>query len=402
MSHDATAPSPQVHAVKLTPAAELAVKKQQHPWIFDDSLQRNVVGQAGDVCVLFGCRNNRVYGVGLLDPFSEIKIKMLHYGGGAQLDRAFFEERIAKAFSHRVPLFETRTTSYRLLFGENDGFPSFIADVYNQVLVIKLYSAIWFPYLWVLAELLVEKSRCKTVVLRLSRTVRPYSPLPDGTVLQGTLENEEVSFLEWGLPFKANVLKGHKTGYFLDHRHNRRRVSNLSQGKSVLDVFCYAGAFSVHALAGGAREVTGVDVSAQALDVATENVKASGFRGDFHTICGDAFEVLKQLNEQGKSYDLVIIDPPSFAKRAAEVPVALRKYAHLAKLGARLTKSGGMLLVASCSSRVKPRDFFGSVERGLAGSGRRYQLMDTTGHDIDHPVGFAEGEYLKCGYYKIG
>src|SRR5690606_21539908 len=183
------------------------------------------------------------------------------------------------------------TNSYRLVFGENDGFPGFITDVYAEVMVVKLYSAIWFPYLQDILELLIEVSGCKTVVLRLSRNLQAqnYFDLKDGMVLYGTLKNEEVVFVEHGVLFTANVIKGHKTGYFLDHRENRRRVGELAKNKTVLDVFSYAGGFSVHALAGGAEGVTSVDISKQALELATSNAALNGFVDNHYTLAGDAF-----------------------------------------------------------------------------------------------------------------
>lgn len=392
---------PLVHAVKLIPTAEAAIKKQEHPWVFEDSLRKPLNGEAGDVCVLFGDRNNRVFGIGLLDPFSEIRIKMLHYGGPARLDKDFFGKRILSAYARRKPLLATDTNSYRLIFGENDGFPALIADVYARVLVVKVYSAIWFPYLDVLVDELQKVSGSDTVVLRLSRNVRPYTRRRDGEILRGTLEGEEVDFKEHGLLFTANVLKGHKTGYFLDHRHNRLRVNKLSKGKTVLDVFCYAGAFSVQAFAGGAREVTGVDVSAQALQVAKENVARIKDHPRFHALCGDAFQILQDLEIRKKTFDLVVIDPPSFAKSKQEVKGALAKYYSLAKAGAKLTGKGGMLILASCSSRVEKGEFFKTVEAGILAAGRKFRVTEKTGHDVDHPVNFPEGEYLKCAYYQL-
>src|SRR5690554_4131509 len=316
-------------AVKLKPAGEKLVMQTAHPWVFSKNIEKlNKPGRAGDIAILFRQKSNAVFGVGLYDPDSPIQIKMLHYYSGKTIDREFFSEKINDAFALRKPLLATNTNSYRLLFGENDGLPGFIADVYSEVLVVKIYSAIWYPYLKEIIELLIEVSGCQTVVFRLSRNLQAnnYFGLEDGMVLYGELESEEVEFIEHGVRFTANVIKGHKTGYFLDHRENRRRVGLLAKDKTVLDVFAYAGGFSVHALAGGAKEVTSVDISKQALELAKANAALNGYVDNHYTLAGDAFLILEQLIEEGNTYDVVVIDPPSFAKSQKEVATAKHKY----------------------------------------------------------------------------
>lgn len=391
-------------AVKLTPAAEKLLRQSAHPWIFSNSIEKvNKPGKAGDIAILFRQKSNEVYGVGLFDPDSPIRIKMLHYYSGKTIGRDFFAEKINAAFGLRKPLLDNKTNSYRLLFGENDGLPGLIADVYAQVLVVKLYSAIWFPYLKDIVELLIEVSGCQTAVYRHSRNLQSCNTygLEDGMILYGKLNNEEVKFLEHGVQFTANVIMGHKTGYFLDHRENRRRVGKLAKGKTVLDVFAYAGGFSVHALMGGAKEVTSVDISRHALALAKANATLNGFKENLTTLAGDAFVVLDELIEKGKTYDLVVIDPPSFAQNKTEVAAAEKKYAQLARLGAQLVAPRGILVLASCSSRVVADVFYEINESALAKIDRRFITMDKTQHDIDHPIAFTEGAYLKCGYYRF-
>lgn len=337
------------------------------------------------------------------DAHSPIRVKMLHHQGGAQINTEFFEDKIQRAYALRTELLETNTNSYRLLFGENDGLPACIADVYADVIVLKLYSPIWLPYLKQLIAPLLEVSKAKNLVLRMSRNLqRMDTPgLSDGTILVGELDSEVVEFVEHGVHFSANVIHGHKTGYFLDHRENRRRVGLMSRGKTVLDVFCYAGGFSVYALAGGATEVTSLDISAQALDVAKANAALNSHQGTHTLIAGDAFEKMKELIAAGTTYNVVVIDPPSFAKSQKEVALAEKKYLQLASLGAALTAPKGTLVLASCSSRVSAESFLEINNASLKASGRSWKLSDTTRHDMDHPIGFAEGAYLKCGYYQF-
>ena len=390
-------------AVKLTATGERSLRSG-HPWIFSESIEKvNKEGVSGDVAVIFSHTKNKVIGVGLYDPDSPIRIKMIHHGGGATLDENFFSEKIAKAFALRNELFETNTNSYRLIFGENDGFPGFIADVYAEVLVVKLYSAIWLPYLKTILTQLIEISECDCVILRLSRNLQAIKShgLEDGSVIYGVLKSEDVEFVEHGVQFSANVVKGHKTGYFLDHRHNRKRVGKLASGKTVLDVFSYSGGFSVHALVGGAKEVTSIDISTQALESASVNANLNDFRGNHTTITGNAFDIMKDMILRQRRFDIVVIDPPSFAKSKKEIGMATKKYIELAQLGVQLTNLNGYLVLASCSSRITSEMFFETIEKALGEQPRSFSVLTKTGHDIDHPVTFKEGSYLKCGYYKI-
>ncbi|GAA4271646.1 class I SAM-dependent rRNA methyltransferase [Aquimarina gracilis] len=391
-------------AIKLRPSGEKMVKKK-HPWVFEDSIIKlNAKGNAGDLAIIYDSKKNNFLACGLYDPYSPIRIKLIQFKKTAQIDEAWFLKKINEAYQIRKPLLETDTNSYRLLFGENDHFPGFIADVYDKVLVIKLYSHIWFPYLnWIIPHL-ITVTDCSTIVLRLSRLLQSKGNtygLKDGNIIYGELDNEVVVFREHGVLFSANVIKGHKTGYFLDHRYNRKRVGALANNKSVLDVFSYAGGFSVHALTGGAKEVISLDISKHALEIAKQNALLNKHVGEHKVIVADAFEGLQKLIDQQKKFDIVVIDPPSFAKRENEISRAKKSYAKLAKLGAQLVTVNGILVLASCSSRVVAHDFFEISEEQINNSGRTFEVLEKTYHDIDHPIGFLEGAYLKCGYYKL-
>jgi len=391
-------------AVKLKAKGEQFVVKG-HPWIFSNSIVKiNENANTGDLAIIFSKNKNKVVGLGLYDANSPIRIKIIHNAETkVEINSDFFHHKIELALEKRSELLRTNTNSYRLIFGENDGFPGLIADIYDSVLVVKLYSEIWMPYLKSILESLQQVSNAKTVIMRLSRNLQNSNNhnLKDGEVIYGTLENEVVEFIEHGVKFTANVIKGHKTGYFLDHRDNRRRVGELSEGKTVLDVFSYAGGFSVHALANGATEVTSLDISKQALDLARSNGKLNDYEGMHKTISGDAFVEMKTLIEKGKTYDVVVIDPPSFAKQQSETELAKKKYAQLAELGEKLTSKNGLLVLASCSSRVLAQSFFDLNQRVLNAQSRLFETINKTKHDSDHPISFPEGAYLKCGYYRF-
>ncbi len=391
-------------AVKLKPAAEKMVKKH-HPWVFEDSiLKQNLEGTAGDLVIIFDNAKNNFLACGLYDPYSPIRIKLIQFKKAAQINEAWFKEKIFQAYELRKPLLLTDTNSYRLLFGENDHLPGLIADVYDNVLVIKLYSHIWFPYFnWILKHL-IAITGVTTVVLRLSRLLQTKGDvygLKDGQIVYGELKDEVVVFREHGVLFSANVIKGHKTGYFLDHRHNRKMVGELASGKTVLDVFSYAGGFSVHALTGGAREVVSLDISKHALDMAKSNAALNPHKGTHEVLVADAFKGLQSLIDAQKLFDIVVIDPPSFAKRESEIEKAKNSYARLSKLGAQLVAQNGILVLASCSSRVLADEFFSISEKNIMDTGRAFEVIQKTAHDVDHPIGFKEGAYLKCGYYQL-
>ncbi len=391
-------------AIKVKPNAETLIKKG-HPWVFENSIiKQNKEGKSGDLAVIFDTKNNKFLACGFYDPHSPIRIKILQANKPATINTDWFDKKIENAYQKRIPLLKTDTNSYRLIYGENDGLPSLVADVYKEVLVVKLYASFWFAYLNEILPKLIEISNAKTTVLRLSRNVQKEQNeygFKDGQVLDGTLENEVIIFKEHGVHFSANVIHGHKTGYFLDHRANRKKVGEMSKNKTVLDVFSYAGGFSVHALTGGAKEVTSLDISKPALEIAKNNAKLNDFIGIHKTIAGDAFEELQKLANQKVTYDIVVIDPPSFAKSAAEIDRALASYKKLTKLGLKLVRKKGTLVLASCSSRITSEVFFDAVEEVLQRNRVKYTVKQKTLHDIDHPIGFKEGAYLKCVYVEI-
>lgn len=394
--------TPQNLAVKLRPAAEKAVK-QGHPWVFSKGIAKlSPEGTAGDLAIIFDQDTNQVLALGLYDPGSPIRIKIIHNDGSEKIDSDFFKAKLEAAFELRQPLLNKDTNAYRLIFGENDGFPGLVVDIYNKIGVVKLYSAIWLPYIKLIAPHIAAITKVDGLVVRLSRKLQKKDfPLQEGDLLYGQLKQPEVKFKEHGIHFQTNVLLGHKTGFFLDHRANRQKIRQLAKNKTVLDVFSYAGGFSVYALAGGAQEATSIDISEQALELAVANVKLNKHSGKHQTLAGDAFKVLESLIQQGKAYDIVVIDPPSFAKSQKEIAVAKDKYAALATMGVKLTKKGGLLVLSSCSSRVSEDDLKQVHKYEFTRLGTRYELEDFTTHDLDHPVSFPEGAYLKTAYYRI-
>lgn len=391
-------------AVHVKPAAERALRGG-HPWLFEDGItDLSFAGAVGDLAVVFDSKD-RFLAVGLYDPASPIRVKVLQHNDPATINADWFAATLWDAAALREPLFQADTNGYRLVYGENDGLPGLVVDRYAETLVVKLYTAAWFPYLREFVPLLTENQSVERVVLRLSRNVAAGETfgLADGGALVGDVPRDPVLFRENGLWFAADVVAGHKTGFFFDQRENRARVGALSVGADVLDVFAYAGGFSLYAARGGAKRVVSVDISGPALQTARANFALNMddpkvAAADHEIVVGDAFEVLADMRLRGERFDVVVIDPPSFAKREAEIEGALRSYAQLAELGAAATRDGGEIVLASCSSRVRPDVFYNTVTRSV---GRSLTNIREHGHALDHPVGFPEGEYLKCLYATV-
>ena len=280
-------------------------------------------------------------------------------------------------------------------------------DRYGAVLVLKLYTAAWLSRVPFLVELLRARLAPESIVLRLSRNVQPAfaaAGLKDGQLLAGALVSGPVIFLESGIRFEADVIAGQKTGFFLDQRENRRAVARLAQGGEVLNAFSFSGGFSLHAARGGARTVTDLDLSAHALASAERNFAlnqndATIARSRHETIQANAFDWLEGNLE--RQFDLIVLDPPSLAKRETEREGALHAYGKLARTALAHLKSGGVLVAASCSAHVGTGEFFSEVIRAAEEAGRKFAVFDRTGHAPDHPANFAEAEYLKALYLRL-
>jgi 23S rRNA (cytosine1962-C5)-methyltransferase len=409
MLHTLPLPSKTRLAIRLHPRAERAVKRG-HPWVFDHGISaQRQDGRPGDLAVIFD-RDNRFLAIGLYDPFSPIRVRVLHQGSPQTIDGEWMAARIRQAHERRLSLLETDTSGYRLVHGENDRLPGLIVDRYGENLVVKLYSAGWVPHLRPALEGLLDVVYAERIVLRLSRAVQKQtgalSGLHDGQLLHGPALTGPVLFRENGLVFEADLLKGQKTGFFLDQRDNRARVESLSAGRTVLNVFAYTGGFSLYAARGGARAVSSLDLSGPALAAAERNFAhnrhIANVAGAAHTaLRGDAFDVLRDLGRTQQRFDVVILDPPSFAKSQAEVDGALRSYQKLTRLGLEVLESGGLLVAASCSSRVSADQFVEAIGGAARNAGRPLGTIEQTGHAMDHPILIPEAAYLKCIFTEV-
>jgi len=397
-------PSTKRIALRVAPPAERALR-QGHPWLFEQSITDiSHAGAPGDLAVIFDDKR-RFQAIGLYDPVSPIRVRILQARQPAIINADWFRNKLDIAFRLREPLDETNTTGYRLVHGENDGLPGLILDRYADTLVLKLYTPAWIPHLKEFCEALTQISPAEYLVLRLNRSTENQTGLlyglSDGMTLTLQTPPSLLLFKENGLTFEADPINGQKTGFFLDQRDNRARVEKLSKGKSVLNVFAYTGGFSVYAARGGAKEVVSVDVSAPALEGAIRNMAHNKLTVPHETIAEDAFEVLARMESQKRLFDVVIIDPPMFALNEKQIEAAISAYRKLTRLGLGVLKKGGMLVQASCSSRVDNDSFFASIHRSANEAGRRLTEVERTGHALDHPIGFKEGAYLKCLFARV-
>jgi 23S rRNA (cytosine1962-C5)-methyltransferase len=275
--------------------------------------------------------------------------------------------------------------------------------------VLKLYTAAWLPMLSQVTNLINTELRPERIVLRLSRNIftaaEKYSvPQRDGDILVGAALTGPVVFLENGLHFEADVLKGQKTGFFLDQRENRNEVGRLAAGLDVLNAFSFSGGFSLYAARGGAKSATDLDISAHALAAAQRNFQLSiadpaVAECRHECIQTDAFEWVAA--NDGRQFDLIVLDPPSLAKRETERTGAINAYAKLAENGIRRLRAGGLLMACSCSAHVTADEFFNAVRRAATKSGRPWQELKTTRHAPDHLATFKEAEYLKGIYLRF-
>jgi 23S rRNA (cytosine1962-C5)-methyltransferase len=395
--------------IKISKTLEQKIRRG-YPWIFYYQIQnKKIEGELGDLAVVYDSKNIFL-AIGLYDPESDIRLRILQTSQPVDISSNFFKNRLLSALELRKSMLADETTGYRIINGENDGFPGLVLDRYESTLVLKLYTAAWIPYLDILSDLFKKTLSVKRCVLRLSRKVaeskilsREYS---EGDLLFGKKITEPIYFKENGINFQVDVISGQKTGFYLDQRDNRQKVRLLSKGKSVLNVFSYTGAFSVYAFSGGASSVLEIDSNPIALAASRKNLRTCFLNRnfsmeEFNQITGDAFGMLSKLEFSGQRYDLVILDPPAFAKRKKQKKVAMNSYSKLVQAGARVTKKGGILFSASCSVHVQTDNFYRAVFLGIRSAGRQYEEISRTGHAKDHPFTFSEGEYLKGVFCKI-
>ncbi len=371
-----------------------------HPWVFSGSIaQLQGKPEPGETIAVRGAQGNFL-GWGAYSPDSKIAARIWSWDEGETIDADFFRRRLRAALDQRRALVpEGETNALRLVHAESDGLPGMVVDRYADLLVAQFLSAGAERWRDVLVELLVELTGIRQVYERSDVEVRGLEGLAEREgPLAGTGQFAPMVIQENGLEFIVDPAHGQKTGFYIDQRRNRMRLRQACAGRDVLNCFCYTGAFTAYALAGGARSVLSIDTSAEALALARENVRRNGLDGPgVDWLEADVFQALRGFRDQGPTYDLVILDPPKFAPTAAQAERAARGYKDINLLALKLLRPGGLLFTFSCSGGISA-DLFQKIVSGAALDAEvDTVIVERMTQGIDHPVAlnFPEGAYLK-------
>jgi 23S rRNA (cytosine1962-C5)-methyltransferase len=394
-------------------AAQLALQKDLarhlragHPWVFRKAVEKAPKGlPAGAVVDVV--EDGRFVARGYYDPHSAICVRILTREPAEAIDAEFWKRRARRAAALRRELVHG-TDGYRIIHGESDGLPGVVADRYRSWAVLKLYSAGLTPHRGHIVEALREAAdgALDGVFGRdeIPRDEEDDAAAPQGHVLWGAPPPERIAIDEHGLKLLVDVRRGQKTGAFLDQRENRQMVRELARGRAeALNCFSFTGGFSLAAALGGARRVVSVDTDRDALALARDCFRENGFDPGAHEfVAEDVFEVLARARHAGRRFDLVVCDPPAFAKSQKAVPGALAGYASLNRAALSVLAPGGLLVTASCSARVSAEQFYDAVKEAAFKARVELQLVQERRQPPDHPVSpqFREGRYLKCFVYR--
>lgn len=367
-----------------------------HPWIFSGAIDK-IIGKPneGDIVNVISSEDEYLccghYQIG------SITVRVLTFED-EQIDRSFWQKRIAAAYNMRIATGlanSKETNAYRLIHGEGDNLPGLVVDIYGNTAVVQAHSVGMHYAKDIIAELIVEVVDGVNNVYYKSEGTMPFkAPVKptDEYIIGG--ETPTVA-IENGLKFYANWIDGQKTGFFVDQRDNRALLEHYSKGKSVLNMFCYTGGFSFYAMRGGAKLVHSVDSSQKAIDLTNKNIELNFENDSRHeAFAVDAFKYLEDIKDK---YDLIVLDPPAFAKHRSAINNALIGYRRLNAAAFKQIKSGGILFTFSCSQAISKEQFRLAVFSAAAQSKRSVRILHQLTQPIDHPVNIyhPEGEYLK-------
>jgi 23S rRNA (cytosine1962-C5)-methyltransferase len=385
-------------SIILKPGREKSLLRR-HPWIFSGAIAR-VEGdpQPGQTVDILSDKS-QFLARGAYSPISQIRARVWTFDPQEIVDTDFFRRRIQTAILKRDPLeLEKVTDAARLIHGESDGLPGLIVDRYGSCLVVQFLSAGADYWRDTIPDALFDITGLKDIYERSDADVRELEGLPPRTGFLGGNPEKQLTITENGLRFSVDIATGHKTGFYLDQRRNRQRVRALAEGRDVLDCFCYTGGFTLNALAGGAKSVLSVDSSSSALEMLRENVSLNSLPSDrLQTLEADVFQTLRKFRDEGRSFDLIILDPPKFAPTSAQAEKAARGYKDINLLAFKLLRPGGILVTFSCSGGVDSALFQKIVAGAALDAGVNASIVETLSQDGDHPVAlnFPEGAYLK-------
>lgn len=385
--------------IKLRPGREKSLLRH-HPWVFSSGIH-NIKGkpQMGETVEVVA-HDGRWLGRGSWSPESQIQVRVWSFNRDEEIDREFFKRRIVRAQKGRDALIaEQGLTGYRLIAAESDGLPGITIDKYANVLVCQLLSAGADYWRDTLVSVLSELYPDCAIYERSDVESRKKEGLELVTgQLHGELPAMPVVIEENGIKIAVDVTKGHKTGFYLDQRDNRAMAARFVKGQSVLNCFCYTGTFGLYAAKGGAASIENVDVSKLALDTAKQNMALNQLDDSHvHYHEADVFKLLRQYRDEGRKFDVIVLDPPKFADNKAQLNGACRGYKDINMIAMQLLQPGGTLLTFSCSGLMQADLFQKIVADAALDAKRELQFIERLSQASDHPIGgaFPEGFYLK-------
>lgn len=366
-----------------------------HPWAFAEAFKAIPEGlKTGDIAEVYS-HKNALLGMGYVDVESKILVRMVPVNPGEDFEKGV-ARLVKQAVAHRKEFFNEpeKTNAYRVINGEGDGLPGLIVDYYAGAVSLQIYSLGLQPFMDIVCKALREA--LGNVRWIYQRNQIRLAKSESAKLVFGKNLPEKIEFKENGLKFSTDLINGQKTGFFLDQRENRHLIRSIAKGKTLLNVCGYTGAFTVAAIAGGCKSSVTVDIAKPALVEAEQNLRLNNFFNSNHKlVTADMYDYLAQCKE--KSFDIVVLDPPSMAKNKRDVEKAIRAYKKLNMAGVKMVKAGGFLYTASCTSQVTRKEFLDAVREGIAAAGRRAIVVRETFHTYDHPTSLAhpEGPYLK-------
>ncbi len=374
---------------------------RKHPWVFSGAVKSSDGAVSGEMIKLVA-EDGRFLAYATYSAQSQIMARALSFVEADVIDEAFFRARIRRAIKRRASL-RNETNAMRLIHAESDQLPGMIADQYGGVIVLQILTAGMEPQRELLARLLIEETGAATVYERSDADVRALEGLPIRCgLIAGSALAGDVVIEENGLQIAVDIITGHKTGFYLDQRKNRALTRSLANNLDVLNCFCYTGAMSVAALAGGARSVMSIDSSGPALAMAKRNLVLNNIDagGDTNKAAfweADVFTALRKLRDMGKSFDLIILDPPKFAPTAQHAEKAARAYKDINLLALKLLREGGRLMTFSCSGGISAELFQKIIAGAALDANVDAQIIQHLSGGADHPIAlnFPEGDYLK-------
>ena len=366
-----------------------------HPWIFANEV--NLVDEgvaAGDIVEVL-THDKKFVGKGYINPKSQILVRLLTRDRTEEINDAFFLSRIRSAWEYRKQI--GYEENCRLVFGEADGLPGLVIDKFNNYFSLQTLALGIDRWKDAIVKAITQVFQPAGIYERNDVPVRELEGLPQEKGFLSAPFNTNIIIKENGLQFHVDLENGQKTGYFLDQQDNRRAIQHICKGADVLEVFCYTGTFSVHAASYGARKVTGIDISENAVAQAAKNAELNGLAGVCSFSAMNAFDILKQWSKEGKTYDVVMLDPPAFTKSRGNIQNAVKGYKEINLRGIKLVKKGGFLVTASCTNLIPPDLFLEIIDDAAKDARRQLRQVTFQSQSADHPIirGLENTHYLK-------